>query len=234
MGVEANTIRVTLHRLLKDGDAKSEKRGRYSLGEKRRPLYKISQEWAELPSLTRVWEGDWIVVHTAHLGKQDRPAKRVRERALNLHGFTEALNGFWCRPNNLLIDNNRLCKQLYELGLERSAVITESKMLGENFKDRISSLWDTGSLERGYVEGREMIRESLKNLRGASASLRSQHTFQLLNTCFKFLASDPLLPPEFINERLRNDFYKALVKYDQFGRTAWADFYREEELATEA
>ncbi|MCS5594353.1 MAG: hypothetical protein NZ730_07420 [Porticoccaceae bacterium] len=230
MGLEESAIRVTLHRLMKDGDVVSNSRGSYSLGEARSPLYRVSQLWKDIPSLTSTWSGDWLTVHTAHLAKSDRTAKRLRERALSFYGFVQAVDGLWCRPNNLHMDTGNLCEELFRLGLERSAILTISEMVNPLPEIEFKHCWEKDALELGYTEGKTLIQSSLRSLEAATYSERARESFLLLNALFKFVASDPLLPSEFIDESLRNDFHDHLVGYHKFGTRAWTEFYKDSVL----
>ncbi|MBV1862302.1 MAG: hypothetical protein KUG77_28035, partial [Nannocystaceae bacterium] len=141
-GVEGAAVRVALGRLVDKGDVVPLGEGVYRIGAKGQAITEALQRWRDLPGLNKPWEGSWIAIHTAHLGRSQRPQLRRRERALALFGFANAADGLWVRPDNLRIEPTALVSRLSELGLEAEAVIVGGAAFIQEPTGGLEDLWD--------------------------------------------------------------------------------------------
>ena len=99
--VEANNVRVTLNRLTRQDLLDLTERGVYVLGSAARHLAERQSAWRLTEDKVRPWEGQWIAIYTAHLGRRDRKMLRQRQRATAMLGFSEFYQGLLIRPDNL-------------------------------------------------------------------------------------------------------------------------------------
>src|SRR5262249_56395133 len=120
-GISENSVRVTLARLLADRFVARDERGAYRLGPGAEAVSRQVASWRDLGARMRSWDGGWLAVHTAGLGRANRTQCRRRTRALSWLGFRELRPGLAVRPDNLAggVDAGRT--QLRALGLQPGA-----------------------------------------------------------------------------------------------------------------
>ena len=228
LGIEENNVRVSLARLYASGRIERDERGRYRLGPAVAAISGRLRSWRDLGQRQRAWKGDWIAVHCARLGRG--PARRRRERALELLGFRALETGFSLRPDNLRGGVDSVREQLVSLATGADATDTA---LGRVFVVRdldpssdleARSLWDAAALA-------DECRASLADLQASEARLERLsdeeamvESFLVGGRILRQLVRHPLLPPEILDPAPLRDLLDAMKHYDARGRDAWARF----------
>lgn len=231
---EPAAIRVALGRLVKNGDVVTVARGVHALGEKGRPLLEALGRWVMLPELTKPWQGGWLLVHTAHLGRTQRAALRRRERALALFGFAAFEAGLWIRPDNLAADVTVVRERLTGLGLEGNALVVATGELLHDNADRAPELWDRCALEAGYHSALTAMGECLHRLDQETLEWRVRQTAQIGLAVLAMLTFDPLLPADLVDAGARDAVYAQMREFDQVGHRALEEYWAQTDRASVA
>src|SRR5690606_22896377 len=100
-GIPANNLRVTLARLGTEGLIESAGRCMYRLTAHANELAREVGTWRNAAERLRPWAGPYITVHCGALGRSDRAALRLRDRALHMTGLQALEKGLYLRPDNL-------------------------------------------------------------------------------------------------------------------------------------
>jgi len=158
--IDPTAMRVALGRLVKSGLLASVSRGRYAIGDRGKILSKTARGWVLAEQRVGPWDGRWLLVHTAHLGRSNKASLNARERALTLEGFAEFYTGLWCRPANYRETPPETRDRLVDLGLEREAVVLRSdSLLGASTPT--AQLWSRESLETAYQRFVQALQASM-------------------------------------------------------------------------
>jgi phenylacetic acid degradation operon negative regulatory protein len=234
LGIEENNIRVSLARLYASNRIARDERGRYRLGSAVAAISGQLKSWRELGARQRVWKGDWLAVHQPRLGRG--PARRRRERALDLMGFRELETGFSLRPDNL---RGGLASVRAELIALASGGQDNDCALGRAFIARdldpsseleVRSLWDAAAIADEARASIEAICESESRLSVISLEEAMSETFLVGGRVLRQLMRHPLLPPEILEPEPLVDLIAAMRRYDKLGRDAWAHFLARHEV----
>lgn len=234
LGIEENNVRVSLARLYASGRIERDERGRYRLGPAVAAISGRLRSWRDLGQRQRAWRGDWLAVHCARLGRG--PARRRRERALDLLGFRELETGFSLRPDNLRGGLDGAREQLVSLATGIEATDTA---LGRVFLVRdldpasdleARSLWDAAALADACRASLSDLRESEARLQGLSDEEAMVESFLVGGRVLRQLVRHPLLPPEILDPAPLADLLEAMKHYDALGRDAWARFLSRHEV----
>ena len=229
-GIAEATVRVTVGRLVKEGTLEAVDRGEYRIGEKGRQFRDVIRGWSTLERQVEPWDGTWLLVHTAHLGRVERKRLKARERALRLRGFAPFEQGLWVRPSNLCLELDVLRRQLLDLGLEPEAHLFHGEPIGTDERAKLMELWDTHALERRYRELLERMDASQRGLDARSPADAARETLEIGLEVVTALNFDPLLPAEMVDTRLRAAVGQAMVAYNVAGMNCWARFDLSESL----
>ena len=221
--IDPTAMRVALGRLVKGGFLRSVSRGRYAIGERGKVLSETAQRWVSAEQRIGPWDKQWLIAHTAHLGRRDKTALKARERALVLEGFAALYPGLWVRPANYKEAPAATHQRLVALGLENNAVLLKGDILaGDSPSSR--ELWPREDLEERYRSLTcEMLESARRGLSQDSSAL-ARETFLLGEAVIRQINSDPLLPDSMIDVKGRRKMHKTMVAYNAFGRDAWARF----------
>lgn len=222
--IEPTSMRMATSRLVKTGILSSPDRGRYTIGPAGAGLDEVSRDWVKMDQRTTPWDGAWITVHLAHLGRVDRAAVRQRERALVLHGFAKAEHGLWVRPGNLAAPLGDLAKRMTSLGLEASSIFQKSSEIIGKFVTQPHELWDRETIETGYESALHAMQKSLSDLDGKNLKDRAEESLRIGSATIRLLTFDPLLPETLINTALREEVHRTMLSYDDAGQRAWSDY----------
>lgn len=221
--IDPTAMRVALGRLVKSGLLRSVSRGRYAIGDRGEVLSKTARGWVSAEKRIGPWDGRWLLVHTAHLGRRDKTPLKVRERALELEGFAAFYPGLWCRPANYLETPSETRDRLLELRMEREAVVLRSDSL-LSASSPTAELWPRASLETAYGELTESMQASMQRGSAQDSAMLARETFLLGEAVIKQINSDPMLPDSMIDVAARRKMHQTMVAYDAFGRDAWTRF----------
>ncbi|TDG14118.1 PaaX [Seongchinamella unica] len=222
--IDSATIRVTASRLVRQGILTSPARGLYRIGPQGQLLTETARAWVAAEQRVCGWRGDWLLVHTAHLGRSNKTALRARERAFRLSGFGQWRPGLHCRPANLVEPAADTRQRLLKLGLESDAIIIVASALPGSKPSELSRLWPRKQLEAAYSQHIRAMQRSLKRLSAMSLPDAARETVQIGEAVIRQITTDPLLPRELTNTARRRQMTELMIEYDQAGRLIWEQF----------
>lgn len=222
--ISENSVRVTLARLLSDGLIARDERGAYRLGPRAEAVSRRVASWRDLAARMQPWNGGWLGVHTAGLGRGDRTRLRRRTRALDWLGFRELRPGLAVRPDNLAGGVDEVRSQLRALGLEPEAPVFFVGSLDGATDAEARHLWPAARLVAGYRSARLALERSERRLAALPESRAMVESFQLGGHGIRQLALDPLLPDALLPGRERELLLETMRRYDRAGRACWSRF----------
>jgi phenylacetic acid degradation operon negative regulatory protein len=228
LGIAENNIRVSLARLYASGRIERDERGRYRLGPAVEAIRDQLQGWRGLGERTRAWQGDWVAVHQPRLGRG--PARRRRERVLELLGFRELEPGFSLRPDNLAGGIEDLRPRLADLVRDSDG---RAENVGRIFLVRdldpaseleARRLWNANALAEGARASLSALRASEERLPQLSNEEAMVETFLVGGRALRELVQHPLLPREILDPAPLDALLDEMKRYDEIGRDHWARF----------
>ena len=223
-GIDEPAVRVAIGRLVKRGLVNSVSRGVYSIGPKGKALRATARDWKSSEERRKPWDGSWIVVHTAHLGRTNKTALRARERAFRLRGFGCLVKDVWVRPSNLRESLAETRNYLVTLGLEEDALVTLVAEVSGTPAHTISGLWNVEKLENGYKKLVQHLNRSIEQVPDLSAENQARDFLLLGNEAIRQINIDPLLPDELIDTSLRKKLVERTLDYNEIGISFWHDY----------
>lgn len=224
-GITENSLRVTLARLSASSLIEASERGTYRLGQAATSLADDVASWRTAEQRLRAWQGDYIAVHSAALARSDRVATRQRERALQMLGFRELLNGLHVRPNNLERDLSAVRERLRALGLDRRAAVFLASDFDSALQHDLPRLWDSGALNTSYQARRLELLEWLERADRLDIADAARESFLLGGQAIRQIVYDPMLPEPLVDTAQRHAFIETVHQFDAVGRTIWARFF---------
>lgn len=223
--IDPPATRVAIARLAKQGFISSVSRGRYSIGPNGEMMAKTARHWIDTEDKVGPWSGNWIVAHTAHLGRSNKTAVRARERALRLNGFASPLAGLWCRPSNFKESLLQTKQRLTGMGLEPQAALMSCDAFAGVEIEELYQLWPIERVESEYLDIRKKMQSSAAKLHRLDIIDAARETFLLGESVIKKINADPLLPSEMINTQLRSEMINEMKSYNESGRVIWEKFH---------
>lgn len=231
-GISANSLRVTLARLLAQGLIQTVERGAYCLGPAGVGLAEDVSTWRSVQQRLRPWQGAYVAVHCGALGRSDRAALRQRERALQMLGFCELDPGLYVRPDNLEPGVDGLRLRLHRLGLDDAAAVFQAQHFDAGRQARIRQLWSGDALTQAYRAQRHLLDDWLQGSANLALDVALRESFALGGQAIRQIVFDPLLPEPFVDVAERSAFIAAVHRFDAAGRATWDRFF--DTLASEA
>lgn len=223
--ISENSIRVAVTRLSGDGVIEAIERGVYQFTLQ-------SHEWADVMlnrkngiKQTKKWNHQYLAVFTGELGRVDRTALNRRERALKHFGFKELEQGIYIRPDNLAISFDHLFTELKASGLESSAKMCQISHFDQDTIEKIYQLWPIEHLNQHYKKYSQMIQEWLLTVSQLSLEAAARESLLLGRQTISLLMNDPLLPKDFVDVQLRDQFATSVQQLDRTGLELWQKFY---------
>ncbi|MGZ3452468.1 MAG: PaaX family transcriptional regulator C-terminal domain-containing protein [Polyangiales bacterium] len=220
-GVTENSTRVTLARLLADGTLEASARGEYKLGSSTEALTREVTRWRDVEKQIRRWDGSFVAVHGAALGRSDRAELRRRERALRLLGFATLEKDLDVRPDNLEGGCDALRTRLHALGLDPRALVFRITDLDEALSQRAQKLWDGRTLEHAYRRTRERLERWVDREPTLSREIAARESFLLGSEAIRQILFDPRLPEPLVDVAERRALVEAMRRFDVAGRKIW-------------
>ncbi len=224
-GLEGNSVRVALARLLAAGRVERDERGRYRLAPGAAAVAAAVAGWRHLPERLHPWEGGWIGVAGRAAVRRGRAGPG--EQALGLLGFRELASGLAVRPDNLVGGVAGVRAGLASLGLPAERPVFALGELDPVSEARARELWDVPALLAGYRATRRAIERSEARLPRLSRERAMLESFRVGGEAIRLLARDPLLPAPIVPAREREALVGAMRRYDALGRACWAPFLAE-------
>lgn len=223
-GVDAATLRVTVGRLTRQGLLTSPRRGVYRIGPQGEQLTSTAQAWASAEHSIVPWHGEWLMAHTAHLGRSNKTRLRGRERAFRLNGFAQCVSGLWCRPANLDQDIEDTRGQLIDLGLDDTAPLLRANAISGVSQQQLFALWPRKQLEKAYKQHLKTMHNSRKKLPRMALADAARETILVGEAVIRQINADPLLPEQMIDTHSRSEMIATMLEYDSVGRDIWRQF----------
>lgn len=221
---EPATVRVTAGRLTKQGLLENTDRGVYTVGPSGQALQKTASAWTVILDQVGDWSGDWLCIHTAHLGRSNKSILRERERALRLVGFEQLVTGLWCRPDNLIEPVAVSFDRLISLGLDAEAILSQMKSTAIGPMTNPASLWSPEQLGTKYSEMNALVEHSQEQLEHIDFNLAMRESFLIGEHVIRQINADPLLPDEMIDAAMRKQMVAAMRAYDAYCHPLWIQF----------
>lgn len=226
LDIDAGAVRVALARLVKQGVLEQAARGLYRIGRHGGELHRRVQAWDRVEDQVRRWDGRWLAVLTAQLGRSDKASLRARERALRLKGFAAAEPGLFVRPNNLRGGLAALREELVSLGLDSEALVLVIDQADPARPFEPSRLWDTAALERRYADNRRRLETSSARVAELDVQSAARETLLVGRAVMHDILIDPLLPETLVDVAARTRMIESMRAYDRLGKRCWRAFYR--------
>lgn len=223
--IDPATTRVAIGRLMKQGLISSISRGIYTIGPNAEIVSKKAISWLTTEDKIAPWSGNWIVVHTAHLGRMNKTAVRSRERSLRFNGFASLVTGLWCRPANFKESLQQTKERLTLIGLEQAAIVMKVDEFPGIEMNRLAQLWPIGKIETAYRHAIDVVIKSSAALPSLDIRDAVRETFLVGESLIKQINADPLLPNEMIDTKLRGEMINKMKQYNELGRTVWLRFH---------
>jgi phenylacetic acid degradation operon negative regulatory protein len=224
LGASENQTRVALSRLMAQGKVARDQRGRYRLDTRAQAWNMRTRVWRELQMTSTSWDGSWVAVYVAELGRSNRRANRIRERAMRAWGFRLFSRGLFVRPANLTFGLDEMKGRLVDLGLESEAKVLLIKEFTQMDTAAARALWDVERLHAEYEHYLRELEQSLARMEKQTFDEKQVEVFILGNVVIGALTMDPYLPSELCNVALREQLQMKMVEYDRLGREIWNVF----------
>ena len=223
-GIDQAAMRVATGRLVRQGLLQSPGRGIYAIGPEGELIATTARSWLHAEQRLAPWQGEWILVHTAHLGRSNKSSLRARERAFRLNGFAEYVTGLWCRPANFAEGLASTRARLLSLGLEPDAVIAKATEIPGVGERDLFNLWPRADIEQAYHTHLQAMKRSARRLPTLDLPEAARESFLVGEAVIRQVNADPLLPPPVIDARARREMIEQMVTYDALGRDIWREF----------
>ncbi|MDM4768922.1 PaaX family transcriptional regulator C-terminal domain-containing protein [Solimonas sp. SE-A11] len=220
-GISANSVRVALVRLSADGLIEATERGSYRLGASAHELADDVATWRHAEQRLRPWQGGWLAVHCAGLGRSDRVALRRRTRALAMLGFRELDGGLHLRPDNIEDSVDAVRKRLHALGLEKQAPVFVAGEFDTAREAAIRKLWDGKALNASYRKLRVQLEEWLARADRLEPEAAARESYLLGSNAIRHVVYDPLLPAPLVDADARHAFVETVRRFDRAGQDIW-------------
>ncbi|MGE5450213.1 MAG: PaaX family transcriptional regulator C-terminal domain-containing protein [Acidobacteriota bacterium] len=221
-----NNVRVALVRLQSEGWVIAEGRGHYRLGPASQDLAHEVASWRQLESRIREWDGHYIAVHCAGLGRSDRAALNRRQQALSLHGFAELDRGLFIRPDNLAGGMADIRTRLHRLGLEDSALVFRADQFDAIGTARVRALWNSQGLNQTYRDLTRTLDGWLASMSTLPPDRAAREAYLLGRPAIRQVVFDPLLPEGMVDIEARRACFEAVRRFDSSGRAIWWRFFQ--------
>jgi phenylacetic acid degradation operon negative regulatory protein len=221
---EPATIRVAAGRLVKQGYLLAEQRGNYSIGAADQSIRQLASTWRHSASRVKQWNGAWLCVYTAHLGRTSKQNIRIRERAFRLTGFKPLEKNLWCRPDNLMETTDATFSRLVEIGLEENAILMKVEHFNRNLATSPVSLWSPQQLEKTYGLLVTLMEKSAQRLTNFDVKQAIRESFLIGEHVIRHINQDPLLPEEMVDVSARKTLLTTMIEYDRICHPIWHEF----------
>ena len=221
--VEANNVRVTLNRLARQDLLDLTERGVYVLGPAARHLAERQSAWRRTEDKVRPWEGQWITIYTAHLGRRDRKMLRQRQRATQMLGFSEFYQGLLIRPDNLQASLADLTQQLFHLGLESEACVFRADGFNEESEPSPEALWPVAEINARYRANTEEMLNWRSSFENKPLDVAARECFLIGDRVLRDIAYDPLLPEQIVDQQARSEMVATMADFDDLGKSIWRE-----------
>lgn len=219
--LKENSVRVALARLSADGTIEATSRGAYKIGPDAEVIARQVGAWRHVEQRVRRWDGGWVCVHGARLGRAERAAGRRRERALRMLGMREVRAGLEVRPDNLEGGVAGVRARLAALGLGPDAAVFRAESFDDVLDAKARCAWNGRALDLGYKKTRERLERWMERAPRLDLETAARESFLLGGEAIRQIVFDPLLPEPLVDVGARKAFVETAVRYDAVGRRIW-------------
>jgi phenylacetic acid degradation operon negative regulatory protein len=227
-GISANAIRVNTARLLAKNAVKQDERGSYALSDNHCAPNDLLHSWRQGDSRIKPWQGGWLQVSISP-NVNGKILKNIEHACLRF-GFQMLWANLWLRPNNLVLDEIQLRRQLVSLAgdyADESIVLSVCASVSRaQGLPALASLWPTKAIEGSYNNHIEILQRSIKSLGKKTSNELLRETFILGGEGIHLLSLDPLLPAEIINVALRQQLTQLVIDYDAMAKPFWIERFK--------
>lgn len=224
-GITENNVRVTLARLVADELLAPAERGAYLLGPAAEVTASQVAIWQSVEDYLTQWSGGYVVVHSGMLGRSDRRALKLRERALDMLGLRELDRGLYVRPDNFQGGTGFVRNRLHILGLEPEVAVFAASEFDDDRQSRIDTLWDGTALNDYYQQHGQQLEDWMKGYADMSLEAAAKESYLLGGAAIRSLVFDPWLPSPLIDAGLRHRFVETVKRFDETGKAIWNQLY---------
>jgi len=221
---EPATIRVAAGRLVKQGYLVAQQRGHYTIGATDKSINQLAATWRYSQDRVTKWEGGWLTVYTAHLGRTCKQSIRERERAFRLTGFKPLEKNLWCRPDNLKETADTTFSRLLQIGLEKNSILMKVDHFNHALSTQPKSLWAPKELNKTYELLVLLLEKSAQRLRQFAVKKATRESFLIGEYVIRQINQDPLLPEEMVNTSARQTLLTTMIEYDRICHPIWHEF----------
>lgn len=221
---EPATIRVAAGRLVKQGFLLAQQRGSYTTGKAGKSIRQLASTWRHSLAKVDQWDGAWLGVYTAHLGRTCKQRTRARERAFRLTGFEPLEKNLWCRPDNLIETADSTFARLVGIGLENTAILMKVDYFNHDMAKNPMSLWSPEQLEKTYKLLVSLMERSARHLPYLDVKQATKESFQIGEHVIRQINQDPLLPEEMVDATARKKLLSTMIDYDKICHPIWHEF----------
>ena len=233
-GIKENSVRVALTRLSSGLLIQAVGRGLYQIGPTAKGVVAGIDEWRDAHLRLTDWDGAWVGVYCADLGRSDRSVLKRRERALELNGFRAFQKSLYVRPNNLKGGVEQMRERLYMMGLASTAPVFLMHQLSATETQAVRGLWDANALETAYQSTQHSLTEWLQRCDALEVEEAARESFVMGDAAIRQWIYDPLLPAELVDIAARSAFVATLHDYDRKGREIWHALYQQSRATPQA
>jgi phenylacetic acid degradation operon negative regulatory protein len=170
------------------------------------------------------WNGGWLSVYTAHLGRTSQQSILKRERAFRLTGFKPIEKHLWCRPDNLLESADCTFSRLVNIGLERTAILMRVDHFNQDIAINPMDLWAPKQLNKTYNILSSLLEKSAKRLDELELKHAAKESFMIGEHVIRQINQDPLLPEQIVNASARSALVTKMAEYDSVCHPIWHKF----------
>ena len=210
-GHSANTMRVTLSRLVAKGLIESPQRGLYRLTDKTDAMQQFVEGWRAGEARVRPWQpGDWLFAHTG---------STLPCWALDALGFREVRTGLLARPDNLALPLDETRALALGIGMDAGTLLFPGR---HDEAAAWRAAWNIDHLQTTYRKGAQRLRESAARLDQMEMDEARLECFALGGEMIHHLAKDPLLPEQWLDITARRELWQETLTYDAIGKDIWA------------
>jgi phenylacetic acid degradation operon negative regulatory protein len=217
---EPATIRVAAGRLVKQGFLVAQQRGHYTIGTTDKSINQLAATWRYSLGKVAQWNGGWLSVYTAHLGRTSKQSIRIRERAFRLTGFKALEKNLWCRPETA----DKTFTRLVDIGLEENAILMKVEHFNRNLATSPVSLWSPQQLEKTYGLLVSLMEKSAQRLSDFDVKQATRESFLIGEHVIRHINQDPLLPEEMVDVSARQTLLTTMIEYDRICHPIWHEF----------
>jgi phenylacetic acid degradation operon negative regulatory protein len=221
---EPATIRVAVGRLVKEGFLIPQQRGHYTIGSTDKSINQFAYTWRHSQEKVSQWNGGWLSVYTAHLGRTNKQNISKRERAFRLFGFKPLEKNLWCRPDNLMETADTTFSRLVNIGLDKTAILMKVNHFNHELLINPMSLWSTKQLNTTNELLISLVKESAQRLTHFDIKQAVKESFLIGEHVIRHINQDPLLPKEMTDTSARQTLLSTMIEYDKICHPFWHKF----------